>query len=97
MRRVHFVDTSILCCLLQIPNYCQEDYAAVETEFKRIANDSEALLLPVACILEAGNHIAHISDGGVRRKIALEFADYLRDTADNQAPWSLCRTGLDSG
>ncbi|MDD4239068.1 MAG: hypothetical protein PHT62_11030 [Desulfotomaculaceae bacterium] len=47
------------------------------------------VILPIASIIETGNHIAHISDGNTRRAVARNFADYLRDTADNKAPWSL--------
>ncbi len=87
--QVHFVDTSILCCLLRIPNFCDYQYMEVEAELIGIINRSETLILPLASIIETGNHIAHIGDGRVRREIAKKFALYLRDTADNKAPWSL--------
>lgn len=61
----------------------------VEEELVRIIGRGETLILPIASIIETGNHIAHISDGTLRRAIAGNFADYLRDTADNKAPWSL--------
>lgn len=89
MKQVHFVDTSILCCLLRVPYFCDDRYMEVEEEFISIINRTETLILPLASIIETGNHIAHIGDGSVRRSIAHNFAQYLRDTADNEAPWSL--------
>lgn len=88
MKQVHFVDTSILCCLLRLPNFC-EMYMEIEEELLGIISRGETLILPIASIIETGNHIAHISDGTTRRAIARKFAEYLRDTADNRAPWSL--------
>lgn len=89
MRQVHFVDTTILCCLLRIPNFCDDEYMEVEGELLTIISRSETLILPIACIIETGNHIAQINDGNTRREIARKFAQYLIDTADNRAPWSL--------
>lgn len=89
MRQVHLVDTSILCCLLRVPHFCDDKYMEVEEEFLSIISRSETLILPIASIIETGNHIAHIIDGNTRREIARRFAQYLRDTADNVAPWSL--------
>lgn len=89
MKQVHFVDTSILCCLLRVPKFCDNEYMDVEEELLSIISRGETLILPIAVIIETGNHIAHISDGNTRRAVAGKFADYLRDTADNKAPWSL--------
>ena len=88
MKRVHFVDTSILCCMLRLPHFCDAEYAAVLEEFERIATCSDVLLLPLASVIETGNHIANVGDGNVRRAVAITFADYLRDTVDNKAPWA---------
>lgn len=88
MRQVHFVDTSILCCLLKIPQR-DDKYMEVEEELLGILGRRETLILPIASIIETGNHIAHISDGNTRRTVAQNFADYLRDTADNKAPWNI--------
>jgi len=83
------VDTSILCCLIRIPKFCDDEYMEVEDEFIGILTRNETLILPIASIIETGNHVAHISDGGMRRRVANKFAQYLRDTADNEAPWTL--------
>lgn len=41
------------------------------------ANDM--LIMPASTIIETGNHIAHISDGTIRRKIALKFMIWSTD------------------
>ncbi|TYO96923.1 hypothetical protein LX24_00733 [Desulfallas thermosapovorans DSM 6562] len=55
MRQVHFVDTSILCCLLRLPDFC-DIYMEIEEEFLSIIGCGETLILPVASIIETGNH-----------------------------------------
>jgi len=85
LRQVHFVDTSILCCLLKIPHR-DDKYMEVEEELLGIFSRGETLILPIASIIETGNHIADISDGNTRREVARNFANYL---SDNKAPWSL--------
>ncbi len=55
----------------------------------------EVLILPVATIIETGNHIAHIPDGNMRRTVAGKFGTYLRKTAEGEAPWQLYGVELD--
>ena len=89
MKKVHFVDTSILLCLLNMPKFCDDKKVLdVKNELIRIIKNNETLILPPASILETGNHIAHL-DGNLSRVIAKKFCQYLRDTADNKAPWTL--------
>ena len=57
MRQVHFVDTSILCCLLRVPKFCDDKYLEVKEELIGIINRDETLILPIASIIETGNHI----------------------------------------
>ena len=89
MKKIHIIDTSVLLCLLKIPNFCSRtEVLAVTNELIRIIENKETLIMPIASIIETGNHIAHIR-GNLRRAIAERFAQYLKDTADNEAPWTL--------
>lgn len=89
MRRVEFVDTSILCNLLEIPGKCQDRTKVVEEyQAKREARDCD-LLLPVTAIIETGNHIAQLSDGRKRRTCAERFTAMLRAVVKGEAPWAL--------
>lgn len=91
---VRFIDTSIMCNLLEIPGKCS-DKEKVKQEWKAVLDRKETLILPLATIVETGNHIAHIADGHVRRTIAMKFKEYLTKTAESKAPWTLYGNALD--
>lgn len=93
MSVVRFIDTSIMSNLLGIPGKCQ-NHDKVWEEFKAAIHDKDTMILPVATVIETGNHIAHQSDGNVRRKLALKFSEYLLRTAKGEAPWFLYGNGL---
>jgi hypothetical protein len=69
MSSVCLIDTSIFLNLLDVP-YCNESMAEVVEEFKTFVEAGCTFLLPMATILETGNHIAQNGDGNLRRKTA---------------------------
>ncbi|GMQ55887.1 hypothetical protein AN1V17_02790 [Vallitalea sediminicola] len=84
---VHFIDTSVLVNILDIPNMnaCRE---IVLEEFESLKESGiDTLILPLATIIETGNHIAHISDGRIRRDKGTNMAGMLKDMAEGNAPW----------
>ena len=85
---VRFIDTSIIMNLLEIPQRCQ-NAEAVKEEFRQAVKNQETLILPMATIIESGNHISHIADGNIRREKALQFQNFLIKTAKEEAPWKL--------
>ncbi|MBT2441716.1 hypothetical protein J7E93_16665 [Streptomyces sp. ISL-36] len=88
-RRVEFVDTSILCNLLEVPGKDQDRERVIdELRRKRDAKDCD-LLLPVTAVIETGNHIAQLADGRLRRRYAEKFAGVLRMVVEGSAPWAL--------
>jgi predicted nucleic acid-binding protein len=90
---VRFIDTSIMTNLLIIPNR-NERHAEIKREFSDAVNAEETLILPLSTIIETGNHIAHIDDGRIRRKIAGLFSEYLRKMAGSNPPWTLYGNAL---
>ena len=80
--------------MLKIPGKCK-DAERIQDEFKQVIEAEEVLILPIATVIETGNHIAHISDGHIRRTIAKRFGEYLRKTAEGEAPWQLYGVELD--
>lgn len=90
---VRFIDTSVMMNLLEVPGRCSASQMIIE-EFRQIIN-KEVLILPIATIIETGNHIAHISNGNSRRTIASKFGEFLRKTAEGEAPWKLYGIELD--
>ncbi|WP_113700207.1 hypothetical protein [Nonomuraea lactucae] len=86
-RKVEFVDTSVLCNLLDIPGKNQDRDAVTRqlTEDKRGCR----LILPVTAVIEAGNHIAQLPDGRLRRDYAGKLSELLEIVIDGRAPWVL--------
>lgn len=83
---VVFVDTSILCNLIPVPGKDQ-DSAAVRAELAAHVKARHTMILPVTTVIEAGNHIAQLSNGDDRRKAAVTFAGILALVRDGTAPW----------
>ena len=46
-----------------------------------------SLLLPLAAIVETGNHISHAARGGMRRAAAQRFTEQVRMAMEGSAPW----------
>ncbi|WP_052847813.1 hypothetical protein [Streptomyces avicenniae] len=96
-RRVEFVDTSVLCNLLEIPGKSQHRDKVQEQLRQKLAARDCDLLLPMTAVIETGNHIAQLADGRVRRSCADRFAAVLRMVADGRAPWVLNEVEWDAG
>ncbi|MFD3413750.1 hypothetical protein [Streptomyces cyaneofuscatus] len=74
---MEFVDTSILCNLLEVPGKSQHRKQVIdELKSKRERRDTD-LLLPVTAIIETGNHLAQVSDGRARRSCAERLSGVL--------------------
>ena len=92
-KRVLILDTSVLCCWLQVPG--KEEAGPVNDRWNhnRInvlleqerAKDS-TFVLPIATLIETGNHIAQASSHRFER--ATSLAAYLGEAADAQSPWA---------
>ena len=91
---VKFIDTSVMLNLLEVPDKCG-DKEIVKEQWRKSLEANDVLILPVATIIETGNHIAHIKDGHKRRSIAEKFGKFLKKTAEEEAPWSLYGTAMD--
>lgn len=74
---VRFIDTSVLVNKLRVPGMC-EKAEIIDKEFREAVREKEVLILPIATIIETGNHIAHIPDGNKRRTIAETYGEYLK-------------------
>lgn len=81
------IDTSVLCNLLPVPGRDQNREDAL-SDFETYTSLRSSILLPLAAILETGNHIAHASGGNVRRDTAEKFRKLIHKTLDGQSPWT---------
>ncbi|TCO78129.1 hypothetical protein EV699_1236 [Plasticicumulans lactativorans] len=83
---VCIVDTSIFCNVLDIPGKNQRCDEA-RGELAKHIEAQWSLLLPMVAIIETGNHIGHLRDGGDRRRYAERFRDEVRKACNGEAPW----------
>uniref|UniRef100_Q3AR12 PIN domain-containing protein n=1 Tax=Chlorobium chlorochromatii (strain CaD3) TaxID=340177 RepID=Q3AR12_CHLCH len=94
MKRVLILDTSILCVWLEVPNMKQcgadndrWDKPRIDAKINaELQNQQTTLVLPLASIIETGNHIAKAPHSNYERAGAL--AELIRKSADAQTPWA---------
>lgn len=84
---VRFIDTSVLCNLVDVPGRNQ-DREAVQAEFKALVEGRTThFVIPVTTIIETGNHIANAV--GDRRAAAERLQRFVDQAARDEAPWQL--------
>lgn len=88
MSVVHFLDASVLVALLNVPNKNQEHEKA-KSQYNQFVKSGDVFVLPIATLVETGNHIAHISDGTVRRDIAIKFVNIVAKAQRMEDNWNL--------
>lgn len=93
MRKVLIIDTSILCIWLEVPGMdtCGADHdrwdkQRVDEKIQLEMQAETTFVLPLASIIETGNHIAQAIHSRYERAQAL--AEIMRKSADNQTPWA---------
>ena len=84
---VCIIDTSVFCEILKVPGKSQ-NAKEITAELADRLNDDETLLLPMATILETGNHIGHVADGRKRREAALRFIKQVKLALSGDTPFS---------
>lgn len=93
MRKVLVIDTSILCVWLDVPgretcgrNDDRWNKQRVKDIIDQETQAGTIFVLPLASIIETGNHIAQAPHSRYERGQAL--ADLIRKTADSKTPWA---------
>lgn len=93
MNKILILDTSILCTWLRIngketcgPDDNRWDYARVNKKIETEIAANTVLVLPLAAIIETGNHIAQCR--GDRFALANSFAEFIKKAADETTPWA---------
>ncbi len=94
MRRIVFVDTSVLTNVLDVPGKNGERDVVLPL-FREMAQDGSTLIIPIAAIIEVGNHIAQLP-GDDRRDRASRFEGFLRRSLDGKPPWVVSGASWDS-
>ncbi|MEH2074150.1 MAG: hypothetical protein V7K57_07120 [Nostoc sp.] len=95
MRKVLLIDTSLLCVWLKVPG--RETAGSDEWNFERVNQTIEAeiaesttLVLPLAAVIETGNHIAQAKTANSESKLiaAKKFAEIIAYAADETTLWA---------
>jgi predicted nucleic acid-binding protein len=86
MSAIVIVDTSVLLNILDVPGR-NESRAQVLSELEELIEADDHLFIPMAAIVEAGNHIARVSNGALRRAAAERFIAEVRKALADEAPW----------
>lgn len=93
MKYVLVIDTSILCVWLDVPgmdncgpNNDKWDKARVEAKINAEREAGATFVLPLATIVETGNHIAQARHSQEERAKAL--ADLMHKSAQEETPWA---------
>ena len=87
MSNVHFIDTSVLVELLNIPKM-NNHHEQAKAEYEDLVAKGDTFVLPIAVLVETGNHIAHISDGNIRYKVACLFSSLVEKAARSEDNWN---------
>ena len=92
-KKVLIIDTSILCVWLDVPGMdsCGPDHdrwdkQRVDLKIQDESQSSTTFVLPLATIIETGNHIAQSFHS--RRDRGQDLADLINKGADNETPWA---------
>lgn len=91
VRKVLILDTSVLCCFLNVAGKetCGPKADIWDQNRIKELQDSEkgaTIVLPLAAIIETGNHIAQA--GSRRFETATEFCEQLKCVAEATIPWA---------
>ncbi|WGD30170.1 hypothetical protein AncyloWKF20_20875 [Ancylobacter sp. WKF20] len=88
---VLIIDTSVLCCLLDVPGKetCGSDADRWNNERVSALLEQRAgavRVLPLATIIETGNHISQAN--GDRHNVAKRLSAFISSAADGESPWA---------
>lgn len=87
MRSVILVDTGVFLNVLDVPGFNQH-VREVRQALEGFIEKTDFLLLPIAAIVEGGNHIAQLSNGDDRRCYAKRFVKQVHMALNGDAPWT---------
>ena len=88
MSSLCIIDTSVFTNILNVSNRNQEK-DVISEEFNEYVELDCQFILPMATIIETGNHIAQNGNGHARRKSAEHFVTAVQGALNDEAPWKL--------
>jgi hypothetical protein len=82
------IDTSVFVNLLDVPGRNQDKDSVIKT-FEEYIELGAIFILPMATIIETGNHIAQNGNGAVRRSTAQRFCTAIKAAFSSEPPYRL--------
>lgn len=86
MNAVCLLDTSVFVEILNVPEKAQQHSQTLQQLKERI-QAGQTLFLPMATILETGNHIGQVKNGGLRRQCAQRFVEQVAQALQGSSPF----------
>ena len=86
MSAIVIVDSSVLLNIMDVPGRNQHKVAVLD-RLARLIDNEDHLFIPMAAIVEVGNHIAHVGNGTLRRAAAERFVNEVRSALADESPW----------
>jgi len=86
MKSICLIDTTIFLEVLDVP-FKAIRHAEVVASLEEKIKAGESLFLPMATILETGNHIAQNGDGSQRRQCAERFVSQVQQALEGVSPF----------
>ena len=86
MSAIYIVDTTVFLNILDVPEWNQ-DRNTVLADFKDRIEAGSRFHVPVAAIIQTGNHIADVTNGHHRRRCAEKFRDMVEKALKREGPW----------
>ncbi len=87
MKAICLIDTSVFVNILKVPGKSQ-DAANIFSEMEQKIRDGESMFLPIATLLETGNHIGQSENGDQRRRCAKRFVEQLQLALAGESPFT---------
>ncbi len=84
--KYYLIDTSILLELIDVPNMAKQP-KEVRASFVEKMKAGGKFCIPLAAIIETGNHIAQNGNGQQRRERAQAFVKYVIQTFNEESPF----------
>lgn len=88
MSIIYLIDTTVFLNILDVPNRNDLKDELID-EYESLIRAGHKFIMPLATIIETGNHIAQNGDGGTRRKTAQLFIEMLNDAFAGKAPFRI--------
>ncbi|CAN7782624.1 hypothetical protein LJR296_008125 [Cupriavidus necator] len=86
MTAICLIDTSVFVEIINVPGKANQHNDVVQLLGQKI-DDGESLFLPMATIIETGNHIGQNGDGGQRRACAQRFVEQVSLALQGGSPF----------